>query len=170
MDFVVGSDLDVDHDGEVVGGGARYVALQLNLLGCVGGGNGFGLLRRAVGVGQDTVFGHFYVRGHEDVVDAAFGEVVGGVVVKRAVGRVTECCRFVGVGKRAAVGDREVRVVGLVNVEVARDECLTSGSDLPDFLLHEFRTLHACLRADVIHVEVEEDKLLAGGLVDELTP
>ena len=119
--------LEHHHHGEVVGGGAGLIGLDVDLLGAVLDlGLAAVVAYGAVAVGEHAVLLHLEVGRHEHVVDAAAGVAVGGEAVEGAVGGIAQPGRLEGVAQGTALGECAVGAVGLVYVEVAGERGRTA--------------------------------------------
>ena len=163
--------LEHHHHGEVVGGGAGLIGLDVDLLGVVLDLSLAAVVADgAVAVGEYTVLLHLEIGRHEHVVDAAVGVAIGGKAVEGAVEGIAQPSRLEGVAQGTAFGKSPVGAVGLVYVEVAGENDRQPLAQRPHFLLHEVGALDAGLLADVVHVQVEEEELERALLILEVTP
>lgn len=164
-------DYGADDDGEMVGGRACAVFVEHKLFGRVAAREcRVGALVAAIGVGQDAVFLDFDAGSDEDVVETAVRVVFGREVVECAVEGVCEVADDIRVAECAVVGDCLVALLVLVEVEVAGEEDGECAVDFLHLLADELGALETCLDADVVHVEVEEEKFAARIFVAEFTP
>ena len=106
------------------------------------------------------------------MVDAAFGKTVRIEVVESSVERISVVALLVRITEDAFADKCVVGLVGLVDVEVSRQDSrqILASSQLFHLVLYEESALHTGFLADVVHVEIEEQKLEAGIFAFEVTP
>lgn len=98
------------------------------------------------------------------MVDAAFGKTVRIEVVESSVERISVVALLVRIAEDAFADKCVVGLVGLVDVEVSRQDSrqILASSQFFHLFLYEESALHTGFLADVVHVEIEEQKLETG--------
>ena len=106
------------------------------------------------------------------MVDAAFGKTVRIEVVESTVERISVVALLVRIAEDAFADKCVVGLVSLVDVEVSRQDSwqILASSQLFHLFLYEESALHTGFLADVVHVEIEEQKLEAGIFAFEVSP
>ena len=106
------------------------------------------------------------------MVDAAFGKTVRIEVVESSVERISVVALLVRIAEDAFADKCVVGLVGLVDVEVSRQDSrqILASSQFFHLFLYEESALHTGFLADVVHVEIEEQKLETGIFAFEVTP
>ena len=106
------------------------------------------------------------------MVDAAFGKTVRIEVVESSVERISVVALLVRITEDAFADKCVVGLVGLVDVEVSRQDSrqILASSQLFHLFLYEESALHTGFLADVVHVEIEEQKLETGIFAFEVPP
>ena len=106
------------------------------------------------------------------MVDAAFRETVRIEIIVCSVGCIAEVTLFIRVAKHTFADNSVIRLMSLVNVEVAGQDSrkLFTLTEFLHLVLHEISTFHAGLLADMVHVQVEEKEFEAGILAFEVSP
>ena len=90
------------------------------------------------------------------MVDTAFRKAVRVEVVERAVDSIAEAGLLVRVAQHPFAHKSIIRLVGLVDIEVSRQDSwkLFVFAKFFHLVLYEERTFHACFLADMVHVQV----------------
>ena len=106
------------------------------------------------------------------MVDTAFRKAVRVEVVERAVDSIAEVGLLVRVAQHPFAHKSIIRLVGLVDIEVSRQDGrkLFAFAKFFHLVLYEERTFHACFLADMVHVQVEEKEFEAGIFAFEVSP